>query len=208
MRFKLANRQFSLSHAYNICQKRLLNKEISNNHNLARTLAFNLRHLKSDLKCVSNIIDFVHLITVLKVRKVHGKKNSKLCSDNSYCESVTSRDPEKVLLNFSNLPLTEHENSLLRRGLNFAIPPKNVNYADYLLPFELLFRDNELCEFPSYDKEFICSKLRDCAFTSFTDSCKVNENKLSKEQHLALKDLIKNRYLVIQKLMKVKLWLF
>ena len=136
---------------------------------------------------------------ILKVRKVQGKKISKLSSDNSYYESVTSYDPENVLFSFSNRSLTEHAISLLSRRLHFAIPPKNVNYADYLPPFELLFRDSDLCEVPNYDKEFIRSRLRDCAFTSFRDPSKINENNLSKEEHLALKDLIKNRDLVIQK---------
>ena len=86
---------------------------------------------------------------------------------------------------------------MLSRGLNFAVPPKNVNYADYLLPFGFLFKDVDLCENSSCDKEFIRSRSRDCAFTSFRDSGKINV--LSKEQHLALKDLIKNRDLVIQK---------
>ena len=83
--------------------------------------------------------------------------------------------------------------------MNFAIPAKNVNYADYLLPFELLFRDIDLCEISSYDKEFIRSRSRDCAFTSFRDSGKIHENNLSKEEHLDLKDLIKNRDFVAQK---------
>ena len=69
--------------------------------------------------------------------------------------------------------------------MNFAIPPKNVNYADYLLSFRLLFRDINLCEVSSYDKEFILSSLRDCEFTSFRDSSNINENNLSKEEHLA-----------------------
>ena len=69
---------------------------------------------------------------------------------------------------------------------NFSAP-KNVNCADYLLPFELLFRDIELCEVPNYDKEFIRSRLKDCVFTSFRDSHKINENNLSKEEHLTLK---------------------
>ena len=173
LRFELANRQLSSSHAYNICQKRLLNEEISNKHKTDRTLAFSLISLKNELKYVLNIIDFVHITTVflssnnqniLKVRKIQGKKINKLCPDNSYYESVTSHDPEKVLFNFSSHS-EENEKSLLSRGLNFAIPPKNVNYADYLLPFELLFRDIGLCDAPSYDKEFICSRLRDGPFT-------------------------------------------
>ena len=44
---------------------------------------------------------------------------------------------------------------MLSSGLNFAIPPKNVNYANYLLPVELLFRNIDLCEISSYDKKFI-----------------------------------------------------
>ena len=82
--------------------------------------------------------------------------------------------------------------------MNFAIPPKNVNYADYLLSFRLLFRGINLCEVSSYDKEFILSSLRDCEFTSFRDSSNINENNLSKEEHLALKYLIENKDLVIQ----------
>ena len=100
-------------------------------------------------------------------------KISKLCSDNSYYESVTSHDTDKVLFSFSNHSLTEHEKSLLIRRLNFAIPPRNVTHADYLLPSELLFRDIDFCEIPSYDKEFIRTGLRDYAFTSFRDSSKI-----------------------------------
>ena len=75
--------------------------------------------------------------------------------------------------------------------MKFAISPKNIPYADYLLPFELLFRDTDLCEVPNYGKKIIHSRLRDCVFTSY--------NNLSKENYLTLKHLIINRDLVIQK---------
>ena len=77
--FKLANRQLPSSHAYNICQKRLLNEEMSDKHKAVRTLAFSVTSLKNELKSVLNIIDFVHIKTVfltsnnkniLKVRKI------------------------------------------------------------------------------------------------------------------------------------------
>ena len=135
------------SYPYNICQQRLLNEEISKKHKVVWTFVFNLTSLKNDLNCVWNIIDFVHITTVFltsknnniqKVWKVQGKRIS-----------VTSHVLEKVLLNFSNYSLAEHQKSLLSRGLNFAILPKNINYADYLLPLKLLFRDNDLCEVPS-----------------------------------------------------------
>ena len=142
--------------------ERLLSEKISNKHKPVWTLAFNLPSLK---KCVLNIVDFIHITTVLltsnsknilKVRKVQGEKISKLCSDNSYHKSVTP-DELEVFLNFSKDTLTGHEQSLHSRGLTF--PSKSINYADYLLPFELLFRDIDLSEISRYDKEFIRSRL-------------------------------------------------
>ena len=61
--------------------------------------------------------------------------------NNFYDKSVTSHDADKVIFNFSSHALTDHEKSILSEGLNFAIPPKDINYADYLLLFELLYRD-------------------------------------------------------------------
>ena len=52
-----------------------------------------------------------------------------------------SHDPDKVIYNFSDYKLTESEKSVLRKGLEFAIPPNKVEYADFMLPFEFLFRD-------------------------------------------------------------------
>ena len=54
--------------------------------------------------------------------------------------TVKSHDPDKVIFNFSGHVLDTTEKSSLSRGLNFAIP-KNINYADFMLTFELLYRD-------------------------------------------------------------------
>ena len=69
LRFKVANRHLSLLHAYDICQKTLLNEEISNKYKLVRTLAFNLKSLKNDLKRVFSNIDFAHGTTVFLTSK-------------------------------------------------------------------------------------------------------------------------------------------
>ena len=37
--------------------------------------------------------------------------------------------------NFSNYHLTDSAKSLLIKGLNFAIPPKKIDYSKFLLPF-------------------------------------------------------------------------
>ena len=47
--------------------------------------------------------------------------------------------------------LNTTEKSLLSEGLNFAIPPKNINYADCMIPFELLYRDVDSLEVSNLD---------------------------------------------------------
>ena len=208
LKFKLTNRQLLTSNAYNICQKKLLNQEISNKYKLVGNLTLELVHLKDSLRYNLNFIDFIHITTsflasnnknISKNWKVQNKKLDNLCSNNSYFESVASHDPDKVLFGFSSYQWSEHEKSLLSKGLNFAIPPKNLNYADYMLPFELLFRDIDLLDIPRTDRDFIQGRLRDCAFTSYRDVGKNTDKNLSKEEQFALSTLIKNKDLVIQK---------
>ena len=73
--------------------------------------------------------------------------------------SVTTHDPDKVIFNFWGHVLNTTEKSLLSKGLSFTIPPKNINYADYMLPFELPYRDVNSLEVSNLDKEFIKSRL-------------------------------------------------
>ena len=97
-----------------------------------------------------SFIDYVHVFTkflvsndknMSKTRKNQGQKLHNFFMKNSYHNSTTSHDPDKVIFNFSGHVLNATEKSFLSKGLGFAIPPKNINYGDYKLPFELLYRD-------------------------------------------------------------------
>ena len=55
----------------------------------------------------------------------------------------------------------------------------------------------DLLDIPRTDRDFIQGRLRDCAFTSYRDVGKNIDRNLSKE-HFALKNLVKNKDLVIQ----------
>ena len=72
-----------------------------------------------------------------------------------------------MIFNFSSHDLSYDEKSLLCEGLNFSIPPKRLDYAKHMLAFELLFRDVNQNEMPNEDKEFIKTRLKDLAYTSF-----------------------------------------
>ena len=63
--------------------------------------------------------------------------------------------------------------SLLCKDLNFAIPPKTLEYVDYLLPFELLYRDIRNLDITNEKMEVLKTRIRDCAISSFSS---YNEN--------------------------------
>ena len=97
--------------------------------------------------CKLKWIDFNHVCNLFllgndkalrKHQKIQNKKFSKLSE--LYCESV-SHDPDKIIYNFSSHKLTEEERYVLSKAFQFALAPKRLEYADYMLPFELLFRD-------------------------------------------------------------------
>ena len=83
------------------------------------------------------ILNFLKL--TITIRKNQGNKLHNFFLNNSYHNSVQSHDPDKVIFNFSGHIFNTTEKSLLSKGLNFAILPKNINYADFMPHFELLY---------------------------------------------------------------------
>ena len=204
LQFKVANKRLELSEAYLSCRRCLLNQEMSIKYKTIWALYNKIASMKNKLYNQMSFIDYVHVITkflvsndknIYKIRKNQGKKLHNLFLNNSYHNSVTSHDPDKVIFNFSGHVLK----SLLSKGLNFAIPPKNINYADYMLPFELLYRNVDSLEVSNLDKDFIKSRLRDSAFSSYKDTGKTFEKNLPKAEFDALKILLKNKDLIVQK---------
>ena len=98
-------------------------------------------------------------IKILKIKFL-----AKLC--NSVVKEV-SHIPEQVIYNFSSHILTEAEKFVLSRGLQFALSPKTLEYADYMTTSLKTLRNGT-----------IKSKLLDTAFSSF-DAHKKNKLKIN-----------------------------
>ena len=140
---------------------------------------------------------------ICKNDKIHGRKLQKLIP-NIHEKSVidnASHDPYKVIYNFSNYHLTDSGESLLIKGLNFAIPPKKIEYSKFLLPFELLHRDTKSNSESSVDLASVKARLQDTAFTSYSAFNKDNSppSNLSKNKSESLCKLKNENNLVIQK---------
>ena len=162
----MANRDLRDSSAYRQCQQKLLKQEIINKKGRVRLV-------KKDLSSVKlKWIDFLHVCnlflvgndrTISKHQNIQDKKFCKL--SNSVVGDV-SHDPEQVIHNFSTHILTEAEKSVLCRGLQFALPPKTLECADYMVSFELLYRDIKTTNLNTLQNETIKSKLLGTAFCS------------------------------------------
>ena len=114
---------------------------------------------------------------------------------------ATSHDPEKVIFNFSSCKLSSSDKDLLSKGLRFAIPPKQIDYSNFMTEFELLYRSTLDLSMTTEEKDRFKTKLKDIALSSFklfSDNCKFEYN-LSAEEINSLKALMRNKDILIQK---------
>ena len=132
---------------------------------------------------------------ILKQKQIQNKKLNNL--RNITLENC-SHSPGKVICNFLEYKLTESEKTVLRKGLEFAIPSNKLEYADFMLPFELLLRDIKSTDLSISQTKSVKSKILDTAFSAF-DSFNNNtiKSNLSKEEMKALHNLLKQKHLVI-----------
>ena len=151
-------------------------------------------------------MDYVHVTTkflshndsILKLRaNTQNEKLSKLLAD----EPIDHHDPDKVIYNFSSHHLTNEEKSLLCKGLNFSLPSRGMGYGDYMVPFELFYRDIKDFAHTPDDLLHVKSKLLNIAFSSFRSFKKVAkyEKNLSDQELAALNSLINNKDIIVQK---------
>ena len=86
------------------------------------------------------------------------------------------------------------------KGLNFSLPPKYLDYADYLVNFEVFSRN--ICNLgilSNEDQDFVKTRTKEAALSSYQNYNKNVPQHLSKEEFLALQNLRKNKNIVIQK---------
>ena len=110
--------------------------------------------MKEELLLSINLLNYNHVCNLFLVKndkslrshqKIHSTKLLALTKGiNNY-----GHDPKAVIFNFSKYKLTKQEESLLSKCLQFAIPPIEIEYTDFMLPFELLYRDIKSEEVPS-----------------------------------------------------------
>ena len=113
-----------------------------------------------------SLVDFSHIIslflksndaTLSKCQDVHKKK---LYSLGYFERDKDTNDPDQVIHNFSAYVLSDDEKTLLAKGLNFSLPPKALNFADHMTPFELLYKNLKGCDISQYKMDILKVDLK------------------------------------------------
>ena len=142
MNFCISSQSLKVSLTYRQCQLKLLQEEIPYKKSDTRILKKEFNTRLSSLQHEISFIDFAHVSSLFL------RSNNRILASKSATQQKTLRklvksnismqDPSQVIFNFSNYELSECEKKLLVKGLNFCLAPKYLDYAEYLVNFELL----------------------------------------------------------------------
>ena len=129
------------------------------------------------------------------MKETHSKKLKNL----SLASPERSHNPDKIIINHSSYQLPDIEKTVLAKGLNFALLPKELNYADHLTGYELLSR--EIKEFSVDDsiRERVKVEMKKICLSLFENFKFKDELNITPDELKALKDLSSRKDIIIQK---------
>ena len=197
----------SLPHTDDVKQS-FLQEEIYNKRLVVSKLDKESKSLYNNVKSNLNLIDFHHVLNISlisnekeleQIKFRHLSKLKNLIPNFTWdLVATSSHDPEKVIFNFSSYKLSSSDKDLLSKGLRFAIPPKQIDYSNFMTEFELLYRSTLDLSMTTEEEDRFKTKLKDIALSSFklsSDNWKF-ENNLSAEEINLLKALMRNKDII------------
>ena len=94
------------------------------------------------------------------------------------------------------------EKRILAKGWNFSFPPKYLDYADYLVNFELFYKN--ICSLgilPNEDLDFVKTRTKEAVLSFYRNYNNNVAQHFSKKEFLAVQNYVK-----IQILLSRKIW--
>ena len=161
---------------YKKCPIRLLEEEVKPKRKRINTLKKDTQRVKEELQRTLSVLDFSYVCSfflvandksILHHDNIQKRKLQNLLKISSNDIFSDSHNPDKVIFNFSSYELIDDEKNILCKGLNFSVKPGLIEYSEFLLPFELLFRDIKREDLCNEDMSLIKARLLDTALTSY-----------------------------------------
>ena len=206
--FRVSSQYLKAFLTYRQCQLKLLQEEIRHKKSDIRVLKKEFNSSHSSLQHEISFIDFAHVSSLFlrsnnrilaSKSAIQQKKLSNLVKS-----SISMHDPSKVIFNFSKYELSDCEKRLLAKGLNFSLAPRHLDYADYLVNFELFYRNiRNLGILSNEDLDFVKTRTKEAALSSYRNYNNNVPQHLCKEEFLALQNLRKIKILLSRNLIKV-----
>ena len=205
LQFRTANKTLKSSDSYKQCQELLLNEEIKKKQDELAKARIEFKTMKTNLYEKISYFDFLYIVSLFldknksAIEKIEIKQNIKLLNLLNFDEGP--HDPKKIIHNFSSHVLTKEQENLLMKGLNYGLPLKKLRYENYMINFELLFRDVEKLNISSEERVFAKNHLKNTALSSYRSYNQKNHKlvNLTQEEHDAFIQLLDIDNLVIQK---------
>ena len=95
--------------------------------------------------------------------------------------------------------MSDLEKIILAKGSTYVLAPTKLNYGDYMAPLELFYREIWKLSIEDHEIEKVKTEIKKEAYSSFDNYNFWNELNISKEEFLALKDLSRNKDIILQK---------
>ena len=203
--FRTANRRLKKSETYDSCQRILLQEELKIKTDMLADHNRQFSELKKYLYSNLSSLDYLFITSLFLERNARVSNEIEL-SQNVKLSKLIAGSPkhskDNLIFNYSSHLLTPAQESILMKGLNYALPPKKLKYEDYLLDFELLMRSvnsSSCCKDSEVDN--FKTKLRDIGHSSlsFYNSKKRKLENITEEEHNAIKELASLEDIIIQK---------
>ena len=192
------------SDAYRRSQRSFLHEEITFTSVEKEKTRKMLSKLEVDLRSVMSFVNWIHVsnnfisCNVKTIRKVESVQHYKLTE---LMGSKLHHSPNKIIHNFTSYQLSEIAKSLLCKVWISHYHQKKLNIENYLLPFELLFRNT--CDENQRNESslHLKSKIKGVGLSSFRLYNKKDHRfeNLSEEEYQAFLSLSKNNAIIIQK---------
>jgi len=135
----------------------------------------------------------------IEIKTAHKIKMNKLSKGDIKLDTI---DPKKVVHNISSRSLTDDEESILSKGLQFCIETKIKDPIEFKTDIELM-AFNILKQLHKPDEKTLNTSLTECIHRAASQSLKINKNKkiinVNKCELIALKHLLKDKNIVIMK---------
>ena len=204
LQFRTANGHLKSSVAYDNCQSLLLDEEIRNKRKALKILETKFQKSKANLHGVISYFDYLHIISLFLDKNTAHLQDVELRQNLKFAkllEENVTHDPKQIIHNFSSHVLTPSQESVLIKGLNFSIPPKRLKYENFMLPFELLYRDIKNLDKKEEEMIFAKNELRGIAFSSFKIYNKKDHKfeNITEMEHKAFLELVELDNVIIQK---------